>query len=74
MKTVRLEPAAPRSRVEHSTTEPLRSLSAGSDLGLHCFTHAYLMLPVQILKGIICLIFNKVYGIQDSHTKDKLLQ
>ena len=24
--TVRLEPAAPRSRVKHSTTEPLRSL------------------------------------------------
>ena len=26
MKPVRLEPAAPRSRVKHSTTEPLRSL------------------------------------------------
>ena len=26
---VRLEPAAPRSRVKHSTTEPLRSLSGG---------------------------------------------
>ena len=26
MTPVRLEPAAPRSRVEHSTTEPLRSL------------------------------------------------
>ena len=26
---VRLEPAAPRSRVKHSTTEPLRSLYAG---------------------------------------------
>ena len=51
------------------------SPSAGSDLGLHCFTYAYLMLPVQILKGIICLIFIKVYGLQDSsHTKDKLLQ
>ena len=26
MKLVRLEPVAPRSRVKHSTTEPLRSL------------------------------------------------
>ena len=26
MTLVRLEPAAPRSRVKHSTTEPLRSL------------------------------------------------
>ena len=26
MTSVRLEPAAPRSRVKHSTTEPLRSL------------------------------------------------
>ena len=28
MTTVRLEPAALRSRVKHSTTEPLRSLSS----------------------------------------------
>ena len=28
MTPVRLEPAAPGSRVKHSTTEPLRSLSA----------------------------------------------
>ena len=28
MTQVRLEPAAPRSRVKHSTTEPLRSLSS----------------------------------------------
>ena len=27
MTSVRLEPAAPRSRVKHSTTEPLRSLA-----------------------------------------------
>ena len=27
MMPVRLEPATPRSRVKHSTTEPLRSLS-----------------------------------------------
>ena len=31
---VRLEPAALRSRVKHSTTEPLRSL---------CFSHKYIM-------------------------------
>ena len=29
MTPVRLEPATPRSRVKHSTTEPLRSPSAG---------------------------------------------
>ena len=33
---VRLEPAAPRSRVKHSTTEPLRSLREQSDL-VHIF-------------------------------------
>ena len=30
MTPVRLEPAAPRSRVKHSTTEPLRSLNKGT--------------------------------------------
>ena len=30
MTSVRFEPAAPRSRVEHSTTEPLRSRRAES--------------------------------------------
>ena len=30
MTPVRLEPTAPRSRVKHSTTEPLRSLNSGS--------------------------------------------
>ena len=30
MMPVRLEPAAPRSPVKHSTTEPLRSLSAAA--------------------------------------------
>ena len=30
MMPVRLEPTAPRSRVKHSTTEPLRSLNSGS--------------------------------------------
>ena len=29
MTPVRLKPAAPRSRVKHSTTEPLRSLNIG---------------------------------------------
>ena len=31
MMPVRLEPAALRSRVKHSTTEPLRSQSTGCD-------------------------------------------
>ena len=30
MTPVRLEPTAPRSRVKHSTTEPMRSLNSGS--------------------------------------------
>ena len=53
---VRLEPTTPRSRVEHSTTEPLRSLKnfnrtfhkkivenqdAASDLGLHCLAMSH---------------------------------
>ena len=32
MTPVRLEPAAPRPRVKHSTTEPLRSLSLAVDI------------------------------------------
>ena len=32
MTPVRLEPAAPRSRVKHSTTEPLRSVNPCVDL------------------------------------------
>ena len=51
MMPVRLEPAAPRSRVKHSTTEPLRSLySVAFLLGLHC-------LPKYPLP-IFCLMFN----------------
>ena len=41
---VRLEPAAPKSRVKHSTTEPLRSLS-------------YNVRQVQIIKNIFELKF-----------------
>ena len=32
VKLVRLEPATPRSRVKHTTTEPLRSLHKGLDI------------------------------------------
>ena len=44
MKPVRLKPTAPRSRVKHSTTEPLRSLiiiltlSSAADFGLYTGT------------------------------------
>ena len=34
MTPVRLEPAAPRSRVKHSTTEPLRSLKRSVHLNV----------------------------------------
>ena len=35
MTPVRLEPAAPRSRVKHSTTEPLRSLNSQRSVLMH---------------------------------------
>ena len=34
MTSVRLEPAAPQSRVKHSTTEPLHSLQPTDDVKL----------------------------------------
>ena len=50
MTPVRLEPPAPRSRVKHSTTEPLRSLKKNSVLikGVHCncFLQVTDLLPV----------------------------
>ena len=39
MTRVRLEPAAPRSRVKHSTTEPLRSLTICGTI--HCKRNDY---------------------------------
>ena len=36
MKPVRLQPTAPRSRVKHSTTEPLRSLFLSGEISLVC--------------------------------------
>ena len=49
MTPVRLEPAAPRSRVKHSTTEPLRSrmLSVSSHLS-KCETRIWLLLQNTI--------------------------
>ena len=47
MTHVRLEPAAPRSRVKHSTTEPLRSLVFGA-LSYARFTLNY---PCEKKKG-----------------------
>ena len=45
MMPVRLEPAALRSRVKHSTTEPLRSHCApmGADLFLFCYERDFMM-------------------------------
>ena len=54
---VRLEPVAPRSRVKHSTTEPLRSVSWKQtmcnlreqfDLGPYCLQYK---LPKTISRG-----------------------
>ena len=46
MTPVRLEPAALPSRVKHSTTEPLRSLTLKLELVLWCLT--FLFLPISL--------------------------
>ena len=49
MTLVRLEPAAPRFRVKHSTTEPLRSLSATAVvIGAEGLNDAHLYKPLVI--------------------------
>ena len=47
MTPVRLEPAALWSRVKHSTTEPLRSLTMKLELVLWCLTFRFL--PISFL-------------------------
>ena len=55
---VKFEPAAPRSRVKHSTTEPLRSLCVYSDL-MFANTLKIIILTRTVentqLKGTSCL-------------------
>ena len=45
MRPVRLEPAAPRSRVKQSTTEPLRSMVISCQ-SLKCILYSCLMLQL----------------------------
>ena len=53
MTPVRLKPAAPRSRVKHSTTEPLRSLNNIRGINInHCGDE----------RSTVCLL-GKKYGI-----------
>ena len=53
MTPVRLEPAAPRSRVKHSTTEPLRSHIKG------CVYDSYLLIRVRKRKKNIFLFLKQ---------------
>ena len=55
MTPVRLEPAAPRSRVKHSTTEPLRSLTPryNMDLDITQSCCGSFIFKVEFYKGII---------------------
>ena len=60
MMPVRLEPAAPRSRVKHSTTEPLRSYSIPSDTIFNLLTLCILMVfPIHI--GILNMGLSILY-------------
>ena len=61
MTPVRLEPAAPRSQVKHSTTEPLRSL-----MRICSLQHHYFVLTQAGHKKILFRFTNLVAGYQKS--------
>ena len=67
MAPVRLEPPAPRSRVEHSTTEPLRSLSGDSVAGiipvslLHCH---HLLFHFKVKLGTVFHTLSRKYRVR----------
>ena len=66
MTPVRLEPAAPRSRVKHSTTEPLRSLgSVVIVYSVYCKIYVYLVAVLDIILFFIYQLksINLVYII-----------
>ena len=65
MTPVRLEPAALRSRVKHSTTEPLRSLHFKVNkynciirMLIQCIPFILLYLESLEIDRVICLLFN----------------
>ena len=67
MTTVRLEPAAIRSRVKHSTTEPLRSLESLVILywGINCYVlligpNGLLPSRVGVIKIVIVINCNLI--------------
>ena len=61
MTPVRLEPTAPRSRVKHSTTEPLRSLQLqGSYCKLGNFLEFYFREIILYQNGEITLLFTNI--------------
>ena len=52
MTPLRLEPAAPRSRVKHSTTEPLRSRYVSVVCLLFCFFLFCFFFKIKLLKKL----------------------
>ena len=61
MTPARLEPTAPRSRVKHSTTEPLRSLQLqGSYCKLGNFLEFYFREIILSRNGKITLLFTNI--------------
>ena len=61
MTSVSLKPAAPQSRVKHSTTEPLRSLDMDSTW---CLINAYTI-------NAVCL-FGSFFGLRCGKPEDLL--
>ena len=66
MPPVRLKPAALRSRVQHSTTEPLRSAINMRDIMHIASSVVKFMLP-EILSKENCLNFNKKENVMFSY-------
>ena len=57
---MKLEPAAPQSRVKHSTTEPLRSLQSKKPIGLRKLKYiaGYIFVNTVYFKTVIDLYHN----------------
>ena len=64
---VRLEPAALRSRVKHSTTEPLRSHPLVADLFLFCYERDFMLSLSDNNQTVIIEAFNSTSRYLDTH-------
>ena len=75
MTPVRLEPTAPRSRVKHSTTEPLRSLLLSYDVASGNDITACIEIDKPLVVYILVTIYNdnSVYIMQSQSSSWRMI-